>query len=98
MGRWIILVQLHGERLANWDSQPASRTQDRTPTIFRIRTEGLSFHEGNFTVSEFLEVLQGDFGGVILVQNDIGNPVHVLTSCDRDGRNQRGLAQTGVDR
>src|SRR5580704_8993242 len=76
--------------MGKWDPQFARHSFDVHPADFGIRTELLAFDEGDLMVAEVGEVLQGDFRGAFVIQNDVGDTVYLVVSrYSDDGHGER---------
>src|SRR6266513_1518568 len=58
---------------------------DRAPAHGGVRANGLSLDEGDFFVTEIAKMFEGQPGGTLVIQHDVGQTFDSLVSCDRDG-------------
>ncbi len=65
-------LKLHREFGRDDKFQVARYRHEAIPAIIGIGTVTSTAHEGNLAVTKLIEMLQGKFGGTLLVKNDVG--------------------------
>jgi len=57
----------------------------------------LAFHEGDASVAEVVEMLEGEEGGSVVVEHDVRVALELLVSGDGDDGDAEGFVEGGVD-
>src|SRR6185437_15149853 len=66
------------------------------PAGRRIADIARALHKGNAAVSEVVQVAEGDLGGTIMVEHNIGNARHGAVRRDADDRKSHFVAKLRV--
>ena len=78
--------------------QIASDGHEAIPAIISVGAVATSAHEGDFAVTELVEMPQGKFGGTLLVEDDVRYTVDLAMAGDKNrGENAKALFESGVD-
>jgi hypothetical protein len=94
---WRIIVELRGQLFPNFDAEMAGDTMQCAPTCFRIGTEVLSLDEGDALEPQFLQVIESEVGGKIVVQNDVGYTRSFLVARDGYEGQHASFVAYGID-
>src|SRR6266513_372719 len=84
-GRRINDIELDGQLGTNANAELLRHFADRAPAHGGVRANGLSHDEGDFFVTEIAKMFEGQPGGTLVIQHDVGQTFDSLVSCDRDG-------------
>ena len=88
-GRGRVSGELNGELLVNGDTQLLGDGMKGAPADFGVGTEILALDQGDAGVAGFLKVLEGELGGKIVVQHDVGYARDFRMSRDGHSGNER---------
>ncbi len=84
IGRWRVSFELRSKRWGSAESQTSGGLLDVCPADRSIRTEFLSFDEGDIAMTKLRQMFEGDLGGAYVIENDIGHPLHLIVARDGD--------------
>ena len=70
---------------------------DAFPAEVGVGDLGLTFHEGDAAVAEVVEVLEGEEGGAVVVQHDVGVALDFFVAGDGDDGGGDFFVEGGVD-
>src|SRR5713226_4069625 len=80
MRGWRVFFQLHNQLAGDLNSQLAGGSFDVRPSHFGVGAEGLAFDEGDLTMPQLKQVLEGKLGGSLMVQDDVGHALYVVVA------------------
>ena len=66
-------LQLHHELGRGGQLEIAGDRHKAVPAVVGVGTVASAAHEGDLAVAELVEVTQGEFGGALLVEDDVGD-------------------------
>src|SRR6266849_8254741 len=97
MRGWRVFFQLHNQLAGDLNSQLAGGSFDVRPSHFGVGAEGLAFDEGDLTMPQLKQVLEGKLGGSLMVQDDVGHALYVVVARYRDHGHRKGEIPRCVD-
>src|SRR3989442_8295084 len=97
MRGWRVFFQLRNQLGGDLNSQMASGFFDVRPSLFGVGAEGLAFDERDLAMSQLKKMLEGELGGSLMVQNDVGHALHVVVARYSDDRHRQGEIPRRVD-
>ena len=79
-----ITLELGHETEVDGQAELAGDTLDVGPADRGVRTEFLSFNKGDLAVAKVIQVLEGDFGSAVMVQNNVDDAADVVVAGNSD--------------
>jgi len=92
-----VFVELDDEIVRHLERKGTRDLGDRLPTGLRVGAEGLAVHVGDLAMAETVEMPEGEFGGAMVIEDDVGDAMELGVAGDRDGGCRRGAFEVGVD-
>ena len=92
-----VLVELDGELAVDDEAELAGDLHGGVPAILGVGADGLALHEDDFAVAELVEVAEGEAGGVLVVEDDVGDVGQGGVAGDEHGGQRERVGEVGVD-
>src|SRR5215831_8795816 len=91
-------LKLHGEFRRSDELQIAGHGHEAIPAVIGVGAVAAAAHKCNFAVTELVKMPQGELGGSLLIENDVGYAFDLPMPGDSDRRQGAdALFKSGVD-